>query len=322
MFVSGLSSEILFLAEVAARDWIKQRAIGAYLGLAVGDALGATVEFLTPHEIVAEYGEHREMIGGGWLRLKKGQVTDDTEMSLALGASILRVGEVDAAAAAVAFSEWMRTKPVDIGNTVRRGIAHYRQTGALSVAQNDYDAGNGACMRCLPVALATLGAPRALVAAANCRQAHITHNNPLSDAGTLCVIRMVQTALLGGDKTALKTEADALVEVDKRFAYDRKRSANPSAYIVDTLRVVFQALFATDDFEPALIDAVNRGGDADTTGAILGMIAGALYGPRAIPPRWLRPLDEHVRQECVAQATDLLKLAPLCTACPEGAVPG
>lgn len=59
------------------------RAIAAYLGLALGDALGATVEFMTPREIVAAHGVHDRIRGGGWLRLRAGQVTDDTTMSLA-----------------------------------------------------------------------------------------------------------------------------------------------------------------------------------------------------------------------------------------------
>ncbi|MDP2026561.1 ADP-ribosylglycohydrolase family protein [Sulfuriferula sp.] len=61
-----------------------ERALGAYLGFAVGDALGATVEFMMPAEIQHAYGIHRDMVGGGWLKLKPGQITDDTQMSLAL----------------------------------------------------------------------------------------------------------------------------------------------------------------------------------------------------------------------------------------------
>ncbi len=87
-----------------------------------------------------------------------GQVTDDTEMTLALGRSILEQGRVEPLAVAEAFSQWMRGKPVDIGNTVRRGILRYRTTGQAEVPENEYDAGNGACMRTLPVALVTLGA--------------------------------------------------------------------------------------------------------------------------------------------------------------------
>ena len=311
MLVSGLRTEFLLLAENDSGDQMKRRAIGAYLGLAVGDALGATVEFMTPREIRDHYREHRDIKGGGWLRLRKGHVTDDTEMTLAEG---LDAGGVDAQAAAEAFSDWMRSKPIDIGNTVRRGISHYRRTGEPQSPESGFDAGNGACMRCLPVALATLGADIDDIAEANRRQAHVTHNNPTSDAGTLCVIRMVQAALLGGTRKDLKLLADGLVAEDPIYAYDRKRIENPSGYIVDTLRTVFQALFATDDLETALIDVVNRGGDADTTGAILGMVAGALYGPAALPARWVRTLDPQTRQHCLSQAQQLIKLAPLCSA--------
>ncbi|HSO84778.1 ADP-ribosylglycohydrolase family protein, partial [Thiocapsa sp.] len=118
MLVSDLSTELAWTTSKG--DTVNGRAAGAYLGLAVGDALGATVEFMTPREIREVYGEHRNLIGGGWLRLRKGRVTDDTEMSLALGNSILAAGCVDAHAIAEAFSDWMRTKPVDIGHTVRR----------------------------------------------------------------------------------------------------------------------------------------------------------------------------------------------------------
>lgn len=310
MLVSALSPEALFLARADSGERVRRRAVGAYLGLAVGDALGATLEFLTPREIRSQYQVHQEMQGGGWLRLRKGQVTDDTEMALALGRSILQAGRVCPQAAAEAFSDWMRTKPVDIGNTVRRGIAHFRQSGETEMPENDYDAGNGACMRCLPVALALLGADSEAVDRANQIQAHVTHHNLLSDAGTLCVIRMVQAAILGTDKPGLKLLAEALVAREGRFAFDRKRAENPSAYIVDTLRVVFQSIFATDRFEDALVEAVNRGGDADTTGAIVGMIAGALYGPASIPVRWSRHLERRIKQEAVNQAHGLLALSP------------
>lgn len=286
------------------------RAEGAYLGLAVGDALGATTEFMTPREIRQAHGVHRHLSGGGWLRLRRGQVTDDTEMSLALGWAILGAGGVDAPAIAESFSAWMRGKPVDIGHTVRRGIVRFRQTGQTVMPLNDQDAGNGACMRALPIALCTLGLEAAAVAEANRIQSHTTHHSPLGDAGTLTVIRMVQTALLGGDLAKLRLLAEALVVEEPRYRYDRQRLENPGGYIVETLQAVFQALFGTHDFETALIDVVNRGGDADTTGAILGMIAGALYGREAIPRRWLAALDPRIKESCREQASALLRMAP------------
>ncbi|NKN32610.1 ADP-ribosyl-[dinitrogen reductase] hydrolase [Marichromatium bheemlicum] len=310
MFVLDLRND-LATGETTANA-IQTRAQGAYLGLAIGDALGATVEFMTPAEIRARHGIHRDLIGGGWLRLRRGQVTDDTGMSLALGRALLARGRVEAGAIAEAFSGWMRTKPVDIGHTVRRGIARYRRTGATEVPENTYDAGNGACMRTLPVALFTLGAETEDVAAACRTQAHVTHHNPLSDAATLTVVRMVQSAILGATREHLRELADALVAEDARFAFDRGRAENPGGYIVETMRAVLQALFATDGLETALIDVVNRGGDADTTGAILGMIVGALHGPEAIPRRWFDGLERTSARACLVQAQALVNASTLC----------
>ena len=285
---------------------MKTRGVGAYLGLAVGDALGATLEFMTPREIQAKYGTHDKIRGGGWLGLKPGQVTDDTTMSLALGRSILEAGRVDAMAAVLAFDNWMRAKPVDIGHTVRRGIVHFRLTGQSCVPENEYDAGNGACMRTLPVALATLGRDAALVRAASRAQAHVTHNNYLSDAAAECVIAMVQAAI-GGATTndLLSGAARDLVAEHPQFRFRGRRRDHPSAFIVETMQAVFQALFDTDTFENCLIDVVNRGGDADTTGAIAGMIAGAVYGEDAIPRRWLKKLDPAISDACRDQALAL-----------------
>lgn len=296
---------------VPEREEIQEsRAVAAYLGLAVGDALGATVEFMTPREIHAAYGVHDIVRGGGWLRLRPGQVTDDTTMALALGQSILDTGYVDAEAAAQAFSDWMRDKPVDIGNTVRRGITHFRYSGETEAPYSEHDAGNGACMRTLPVALATLGSPAMEVAACSREQAHVTHNNDLSDAGTECVIAMVQLALQGASKRdLLDGPVRALTQRRREFAFRRRHRDNPTPFVVETLQAVLQAFFDTDDFETCLVDVVNRGGDADTTGAIAGMIAGSVYGLDAIPRHWLAALDRTVYRRCTEQAVALLRLS-------------
>ena len=288
---------------------LESRAVAAYLGLALGDALGATVEFMTPREIAAQYKVHDSIRGGGWLRLKAGQVTDDTSMSLALGRAILACdGRVDAHAAARAFDDWMRAKPVDIGNTVRRGLMEFRKTGVPVMPPSEHDAGNGAAMRILPVALATLDQPEEAIRAACVAQAHVTHNNPLSDAACLTLTHMLHDALAGADKLALlHHHAHPLAALHPEFAFRGGRQvANPSGYVADTLRAVFQALFDTDDFESCLVDVVNRGGDADTTGAIAGMLAGALYGLEGIPARWREALEPATRRDCEAQARALV----------------
>jgi len=286
---------------------VLERATAAYLGLAIGDALGATVEFMTPTEIRQQFRIHSEIIGGGWLRLKAGQVTDDTTMSLALGEAILAHHRVDATAAANAFDAWMRAKPVDIGNTVRRNLVTYRKTGNPEAPPSEHDAGNGAAMRVLPVALATYGQSIDAVRIANSAQAHTTHHNTLSDAACEVLILMVQDFLAGKDPIAVERERLVpFVEKFPVFAYDRKRRDNPSGFVVETLQAVFQAFFATETFEDCLIEVVNRGGDADTTGAIAGMLAGARYGLEAIPRRWRNGLDGDIHRRCWDQAQALV----------------
>jgi ADP-ribosyl-[dinitrogen reductase] hydrolase len=289
---------------------IEERAVAAYLGLAIGDALGATVEFMTPREIRAEYGVHDTIRGGGWLKLRSGEVTDDTTMALALGQSILEQGKVDAVAAARAFDGWMRAKPVDIGNTVRRGILRFRQSGEAATPPGEHDAGNGACMRVLPVALATYGQDRAQVRAATLAQAHVTHNHPLSDAGTLCAVDMVQAFLAGRNRVeVLHEHTYRLIEQHPQFRFrGGKLRENPTGYIVDTMQTVFQCFFDTDSFADCLVETVNRGGDADTTGAIAGMLAGACFGLKAIPVEWINGLARPVREACEGQARALIRL--------------
>src|SRR5450830_838352 len=184
------------------------KALGAYLGLAIGDALGATVEFMRPREIALQYGVHREIIGGGWLKLARGQVTDDTTMSLALGAARLQGGtpalqrqvtgvdDVLLRHIGDAFVRWFQGKPVDCGNTCRRGILRFLHEGTLAGEYNPGDAGNGALMRNLPSVLATLGNDAAFECL-SIAQAHLTHHHPLSDAATLGLGHLLRLLLNG-----------------------------------------------------------------------------------------------------------------------------
>ncbi len=294
------------LAQAAA---IVARAEAAYLGLALGDALGATVEFMTPREIVHHFGLHREIVGGGWLKLKPGQVTDDTGMSLALGEAILgNGGGVLPLACAGAFDAWMRRKPVDIGNTVRRNLLAFRRTGVPVAPSSEHDAGNGAAMRVLPVALATLGQSPAAVRVAVQAQAHVTHHNAISDAVCEFLTLAVQDFLRGDSlpEMADRRVQPLLADHPELSFRNRPRRENPSGWVVETLQAVLQGLLDTGSFEHCLVDVVNRGGDADTTGAIAGMLAGALYGPQAIPQRWLAALDSSVARRCREQAQALL----------------
>ncbi len=189
---------------------LHERALGAYLGFAAGDALGATVEFMTSGEIRNAYGRHETITGGGWLRLAPGQVTDDTEMALCLGRAILEAETWDVGRVCEQFAAWLRGKPVDVGNTCRRGIRRYMADGSVGGTFSEGDAGNGALMRNLPVVLATL-ADEAAFERWSIEQSHVTHHHPLSDAAVLALGRMTRVLLAGEGVAAARREANALV---------------------------------------------------------------------------------------------------------------
>lgn len=290
-------------------DDVRERARAAFLGLALGDALGATLEFMTPAEIRARHGVHRELVGGGWLHLKPGSVTDDTEMSLCIARAIEAAGGWDLAAVADGLAAWLRSGPADVGSTVRTGIRRYVLEGTLAGPPNEGDAGNGAAMRMVPVALATLG-DRALLERLAVEQARLTHHHPLSDAACVHVGELLHLACLGASKARLLRAAGALVEGNPAFAFEPYRGM-ASGYVVETLQTVLHFFRATRGFEECLVAVVNQGGDADTTGAIAGAIAGAYYGPAELPARWLRRLAPALRGEIARLADRLVDLSPL-----------
>lgn len=314
----------------ASLSSVFDRALGAYLGLAIGDALGATVEFMTPNEIRQRYGVHRQIIGGGWLKLPAGQVTDDTTMSLALGEALqdgARSGGFDTLHVAERFVAWWRGRPVDCGNTCRRGIQRYLNHGTLAGPYSEGDAGNGAVMRNLPVVLATLRDDFAF-RQQSIAQAHVTHHHPLSDAATLALGEMTRALILGGDPSvkppagavdpgstapgariaACRDIATELVSAWPVFRFE-PYPGRASGYVVDTLQTVLHCFFTHSHFDAALIAAVNRGDDADTTGALVGMLAGARCGALALPAEWLRRLDRQTVRAITEQTSALLALA-------------
>lgn len=295
------------------------KALGAYLGLAIGDALGATVEFMRPREILLHYGTHRDIVGGGWLKLARGQVTDDTTMSLALGDALLqggaggitalRDGQDDALVQTIgdAYVAWWRAGPVDCGNTCRRGILRFLHEGSLSGPPNDGDGGNGAAMRNLPVALATLG-DRAAFERLSIAQAHVTHHHPLSDAATLGLGRLLRGLIAGDDHARLCQRIDQWVAEEPAFRHTPYRG-RATAYVVDTVQTVLHFIRTHEDVEDAVIATVNQGDDADTTGALVGMLAGARCGASRLPWRWVSRLQPATVRAITDQTSGLLALA-------------
>jgi ADP-ribosyl-[dinitrogen reductase] hydrolase len=182
------------------------------------------------------------------------------------------------------------------------------EKGRLEAPPDERGAGNGAAMRVAPVALYTLG-NEDLLSRLAVEQARITHHHRLSDAACVSVGKMIQRGLLGAPLQDLRAAAEELAARHPEFrleGYD----GNSSAYVVDTLRTVFDAFFSTDSFEDCVVKTVNRGGDADTTGSIAGAIAGARYGLDAIPRRWLQALDPDLRGELSSLAEALVRTSP------------
>jgi ADP-ribosyl-[dinitrogen reductase] hydrolase len=202
----------------------------------------------------------------------------------------------------------MRSKPVDIGNTVRRNLMLFRKTGVPVAPESDHDAGNGAAMRVLPVALATFGLPEDGGARS------LPHPGPRHPQQPRLGCRLRVPDADGAGLSARGHPAAVYLPAHRAFGgeasgvvvRDRPPRENPSGWVVETLQAVLQALLRVAGFEDGLVDVVNRGGDADTTGAIAGMLFGARYGAVALPQRWLAALDPGIASRCREQARALL----------------
>jgi len=290
------------------RQELVDRCRAVLLGIACGDALGAPLEFMTSGEIQVKYGRLTEMVGGGWLRIRPGQVTDDTEMTLCVARALAKAGGWDLAGIATEFASWLKSRPIDVGDTCRRGIRNFMLKGELETPFNQWDAGNGALMRMGGITLFTLGDDE-LLQSCTIAQAHLTHNHPVSDAACLAYGRMVHLALIGASRTRLRREADSLVAEFPAFRFDPYPGL-ATGYVVDTMQTVLHHFFRSRTFEECVVGAANQGGDADTTAAIVGGLAGAYYGLNEIPKRWLKKLEKRYVSELTVLAEKLIRLSP------------
>ncbi|WP_395673146.1 ADP-ribosylglycohydrolase family protein [Inquilinus sp.] len=293
-------------------DAVIDRARGAFVGLAVGDALGTTLEFSTRDSLPL----HREMTAGGPFGLQAGQWTDDTSMALALADSLIARGGFDATDLMDRFVAWWQEGRYsctgacfDIGNATRQALDRYRQSGdPLAGATDPTTAGNGSLMRLAPAVLHTLRDAEA------CRritaeQSRTTHG--AREATEACVLfgEMLRAAILGTGKTEILTPRawDGATRIQSIAHGDWRRLPRAliesSGYVVHTLEAALWAVNRTDSFEEALVLAVNLGDDADSVGAVTGQLAGALYGLSGIPQRWLEPL---AWRERIVEMTDAL----------------
>lgn len=280
----------------------EDRVRGSLLAFACADALGATTEFMSPADIKREIGIHKDITGGGWLHLEPGEITDDTEMALCVARSLVECRGFNLKDIADRFVDWYNSEPADIGTTCRAGIHRYIRTGNLEATYDVQGAGNGGVMRELPLILLYSG-NREFMLNAVVDQSRLTHNNKESDLGCRCYADLIAAALSGASKEELRKIAEQYPLFDPE-----KFEGKSNAYIVNTLRTVLHYFFETSSFESCIVAVVNRGEDADATGALAGGLAGAFYGMEAIPVRWLDALDRDVHEELGQLVEQLVSL--------------
>ncbi len=281
------------------------RHLGCMLGLAAGDALGTTVEFMRP----GSFPPVADMLGGGVFGLEAGQWTDDTSMALCLGESLLEVG-FDPADQMERYTRWYRDgywsstgTCFDIGNTVRGAIQRYERTGeGFSGSDDPMQAGNGSIMRLAPVPMYYAGDPQLAGKQAGI-SSRTTHG--AAEAVDACHVfgAMIAAALNGEAKTeilkldaqtyGIDTEAlsDSIRHVlQGSYLHKFPPGIKGSGYVVQSLEAALWAFAGSSSFKEGALLAVNLGDDADTTGAVYGQLAGAYYGRSGIPAAWLNRL--------------------------------
>ncbi len=303
-------------APASRRPAPRDRFRGALLGLAVGDALGAPAEFLTELEVRDRWGVLDEMVGGGCHDVAPGEVTDATEMMLALADSLVALGEFDPQDVVDRYRAWFAAGPSDVSLTTRTVmLALAAGTPWDLAARRAYEvlgfptAGNGSVMRCAPLALRFFNDPdtRRRV---SLRESRLTHYDSLAGWSCVALNELLVAAMAGNLSESLPAIAASLEDQGPLVASALRDAvgADPveihaAAFVLDSLRAAVWAVLHTTTFESALVEIVNRGGDCDTVGAVAGALAGARYGAAAIPARWLEPLL--VRERVTAVADDL-----------------
>jgi ADP-ribosyl-[dinitrogen reductase] hydrolase len=302
----------VFMGSVGER--LSDRARGVLLGLAVGDALGAPLEFMTEREIRRRYGGPVvDLVGGGWLSLAPGEGTDDTGMTFALARSLATSVGYETTRAMAAYLDWFRSDPKDVGSTVRAALVGLSAGRPAAEVTEEYhratgrSAGNGSLMRVAPIALRHLHEAQRRAGAAR-GDSKLTHFDDHA-AGACELLCDVLASLVCGVEVSEIAAPESLAH---EWAPAREMAASEAAggragYVGTALMVASSALVSARTFEEGLVWAVNLGGDADTNGAVAGALLGARFGEGGIPTRWLDGLL--VAEEARALADRLLELA-------------
>ena len=279
-----------------------QRATGAVVGSAVGDALGAPYEFGPAggfsQRFPASAGGGVMRAGGGW---DEGEATDDTQMAVHLGESLLERGGLDLPDVFDRFRRWAADEPKDIGlqteDVLTSGLP-WDLAAAVHFQTNLRAAGNGSLMRAATSAVHFAAAGQAATMDAARRIAALTHGDGAAWEGTAVLHELVRVALTGADPLAAVADTLALVRPVHRDRYavvlaphwHPETATESNGAVWPCLGSAVWALRTTASFEDALRAAIDLGGDTDTVAAVTGTLAGARYGFGAIPPRWTEPL--------------------------------
>jgi ADP-ribosylglycohydrolase len=296
----------------AAQSRLEDRYRGALLGLAVGDALGTTVEFKAP----GTFPPVTDIVGGGPFELRPGEWTDDTSMALCLAESLTERRGFDANDQMMRYVRWWKEgylssngRCFDIGDTVSDALKRYLSTkDPVAGSTHPMSAGNGSLMRLASIPMFFRAEPD-LVLQYAAESSHTTHGaaecvdacryfalillGALNGASKATLLRPWSQlpALLGIDLEAPLSLSPAIAEVASgSFKRRQPPDIQGTGYVVRSLEAALWAFHTTNNFRDGALAAVNLGHDADTTGAVYGQLAGAYYGASGIPETWLGKL--------------------------------
>lgn len=285
--------------------FLEMRAAGMLLGLACGDAVGAPVEFKRR----GTFPLITDMRSGGKFRLHAGEWTDDTSMALCLADSLLACQGSNPEDQMMRYRRWVdtgyrscRPHPIGIGKTILKSLVHFQRTGEVFAGSTEPKAaGNGALMRLAPVVL--YYCYDRLEALKQCViSTRTTHGADECIAASILFGSLLFDALHGKEPATdglLVPDLDELIgEVPERIAAINRGDWRTkhrddivgSGYVVESLEAALWCFYHTNSFETAILMAVNLGDDADTTAAICGQLAGAVYMDSGMPKHWLKRL--------------------------------
>ena len=294
------------------------RCRGALLGLAVGDALGAPLEFMRP----GTFEPISELMGGGPHGLMPGEWTDDTSMALCLAESLVECRGFNAEDQLQRYVRWWRNGHLssngfcfDIGITTRAALEAFEATGQPSGLSSPDTAGNDSIMRLAPIPMFYANSMVDAVEFAG-QSSATTHASLEAVEACRFMAEVMVRALCGSDKEEVLSPAliGELSEDMKRVAFGSFRIFSPpqikgSSYVLESLEAALWAFHNSSTFAEGALMAVNLGDDADTTGAVYGQIAGAYYGQSGIPFHWVDALAH--RNLIIDFADQLHDLRPL-----------